>query len=249
MFHVSRLKNGVRVILTPQKDSLTTTVLVLVAAGSKYEIKEQNGISHFLEHLCFKGTKKRPTALAITSELDGLGAEYNAFTGEEFTGYHAKAENRHAAKLIDLIADMYANPVFNPEEIEKEKGVIIEELNMYEDLPMRRVQEVWTELLYGDQPAGWPIGGKKEIIRRLTRDEITRYRSSHYAIPSTVVAVAGGAPETEVRQALEAHLGTVSDGEKAVKPATSDAQAAPGIALKFKEVDQTHLVLGCRAYN
>ena len=121
------LTNGLRVVLVPQPESLATTVLVLVEAGSKYEKKEINGISHFLEHLCFKGTKKRPTALAISSELESMGAVSNAFTGHEATGYYSKVRPENLDTILDIISDIYLNPVFNEQEIEKEKGVIIEE--------------------------------------------------------------------------------------------------------------------------
>src|SRR3989344_8722732 len=161
------LDNGLRIITAPNNNSLAATVLVLVEAGSKYETKEINGLSHFLEHMCFKGTEKRPRAIDIASELDGIGASYNAFTGQEYTGYYAKAEPRHLDTILDVVSDIYLHQVFDSKEIDKERGVIIEEINMYEDLPMRRVQELFTTLLYGDQPAGWDIAGKKEIIRKL----------------------------------------------------------------------------------
>src|SRR3989344_7246823 len=203
------LGNGLRIILNSRKESLTTTVLVLVATGSKYETKEISGISHFLEHLCFKGTTNRPTALKITSELDALGAEYNAFTGEEYTGYHAKADARHTDKILEIVSDLYVNPIIPKEEIEKEKGVIIEEINMYEDLPMRKVQEVFTELLYGDQPAGWPIAGKKEVIQRMTREEIVNYRNAHYVGKATAILVSGAFDETAVMKKIEAGFANV----------------------------------------
>src|SRR3989344_4760893 len=248
-FKKTILKNGLRIVLAPQADSLTVTVLVLVATGSKYETKEINGISHFLEHLCFKGTKKRPTALAITSELDGIGSEYNAFTGEEYTGYHAKVEARHTDKILDIISDLYVNPIFDPAEIEKEKGVIIEELNMYEDLPMRKVQEVFTELLYGDQPAGWPIAGKKEIIRRLTREEIVKYRGAHYVANATAIIVSGGFNEKKILEKIGSSFKNILTAKKDGKVKTEDRQSAPALKIQPKESDQTHLVLGVRAYN
>ena len=123
------LKNGMRVILLPEPQSLATTVMVLVEAGSKYETKAINGISHFLEHMCFKGTTKRPRAADIAWELDGLGAEYNAFTGQELTSYFAKARNEALEKILEIVADLYVNPQFDPNEIEKEKGVILSALN------------------------------------------------------------------------------------------------------------------------
>ena len=115
------LNNGLRIILVPKDDSFSTTVLVLVEAGSKYETKEINGLSHFLEHMCFKGTEKRPHAIDITSELDSIGASYNAFTGQEYTGYFAKAEPRHLDIILDVISDIYLNQIFDPKEINKER--------------------------------------------------------------------------------------------------------------------------------
>src|ERR1035437_10568866 len=118
------LSNGLRVITVPMKDNPTATVLVLVKAGSKYQTKKINGLSHFLEHMCFKGTTKRPKTIDISRELDGLGAQNNAFTGQEYTGYYAKAHPKHFSKILDVISDIYLNPAFDQKEIEKEKGVI-----------------------------------------------------------------------------------------------------------------------------
>ncbi|HBC44078.1 MAG TPA: hypothetical protein DCZ54_00805, partial [Candidatus Vogelbacteria bacterium] len=156
------LKNGLRLITVPRRDTPSVTVMVLVEAGSKYERAGENGISHFLEHMCFKGTVKRPKPMQISAELDALGAQYNAFTSYEFTGYYAKVASTNVRKAIEIVSDLYLNPTFNPKEIEREKGVIIEEMNMYEDLPNRKVQDDATALLYGDQPAGRSVLGTKE---------------------------------------------------------------------------------------
>ena len=185
------LPNGLRVLIVPQTDAIATTVLVLVTAGSKYETKRINGLSHFLEHMCFKGTTKRPKAIQISSMLDGLGAEYNAFTSQEWTGYYAKVRAEKSYEALELISDLYVNPIFDAGEMEKEKGVVIEEINMYEDLPPRRVSELLTQLLYGDQPAGWDIAGKKEIIQRLTREDLITYRNAHYVAKGTIIVIAG----------------------------------------------------------
>src|SRR3989304_7103358 len=147
------LHNGLRVITVPMKDNPTATVLVLVEAGSKYETKKINGISHFLEHMCFKGTAKRLKAIDISKELDALGSQYNAFTSQEYTGYYAKSDAKHFKQIFDVVSDIYLNSTFPEAEMQKEKGVIVEEINMYEDIPQRRVGEIFTELLYGDQPA------------------------------------------------------------------------------------------------
>src|SRR3989344_7488294 len=167
-FRKKVLPNGMRLILVPKADSFTTTVAVSVEAGSKYETKNINGLSHFLEHMYFKGTKKRPRAIDISAELDQMGAEYNAFTSQEWTGYFAKTRTKDLENSLDIISDIYLNSVFDPAEIEKEKGVVIEELNMYEDMQQRKVSDLFMEVVYGDQPAGWDVGGRKEVIQKLT---------------------------------------------------------------------------------
>ncbi len=243
------LANGLRILTIPRKDDLTTTFLVLVEAGSKYETKEISGLSHFLEHMCFKGTEKRPKAIDITGELDGLGAECNAFTAQEYTGYFAKVEAHKLDQALDIVSDLYVNPVFNVAEIEKEKGVVVEELNMYEDLPMRKINDLFMELLYGDQPAGWDIGGTKEVVRSLTKNQLTAYRAAHYVPQATVVVVAGAFDEPSIIRKIETAFGGIAAGTKTGKLAVTESQSAPQVFLKNKKVDQTHIMLGCRAFS
>lgn len=243
------LDNGLRILLVPQPQSLATTVLVLTETGSLYESKEINGISHFLEHLCFKGTKNRPHSIDISSELDGLGSEYNAFTGYESTGYFAKSQNKNLYKILDLISDLYLNPVFNSQEIEKERGVIIEEINMYRDLPNRRVQDIFLRLLYGDQPAGWSIAGTRTIIKKVKREEILDYRSRHYLSNSTVVVVAGVFEEEKLIEEIKKVFDGIKVGQKLAIPITQESQEKPAVILKLKDTDQSHLVLGVRAFD
>src|SRR3989344_4624925 len=197
------LPNGLRVILVPEPHSLATTVVVIVEAGSKYETKDINGLSHFLEHMCFKGTTKRPRPIDIAGELDGMGASYNAFSSQEYTGYYAKVESRQLSRAMDLIADMYVNPVLKKEEIEKEKGVVVEEIHMYEDLPPRRVHDLFTQLVYGDQPAGWDITGSVDVVKSLTREAIVEYRSKHYVASATMIIVAGGFERSAVLEDIK----------------------------------------------
>src|SRR3989344_322205 len=249
MFKKYILPSGLRVVLVPQPQSLAATVLVLVEAGSNYETKEISGISHFLEHLCFKGTKKRPTALVLTSELETLGAVYNAFTGNEVTGYYAKVGAEKIESALDIISDLYQNPVFDEKEMEKEKGVVIEEINLYEDMPMRKVQELFTGLLYGDQPAGWPIGGNKEIIRSLTKSQVTKYRGSHYVAKATVVAVAGNFDEKKIVKQINTLFAGVRPDKKFSKKPVREIQKAPRQLVHYKESDQSHLVMGFRAFD
>ncbi|MBM2817500.1 MAG: peptidase protein [Parcubacteria group bacterium] len=243
------LKNGLRVITVPMKDNPTVTILVMVEAGSKYETKEINGLSHFLEHMCFKGTTKRPKVIDISGELDNVGAQYNAFTSQEYTGYYAKADFKHLDMLLDVVSDMYLNPVFNENEIEKEKGVIIEEINMYEDLPHRKVQEIFMRLLYGDQPAGWDIAGTKENIKNLKRGDFLDYRRKHYVPSATTVAVAGKFDEKKILANIQKIWGNISAGKKKDKAKTVESQRKPEILLQHKDTDQTHIVLGVRSFD
>ena len=229
--------------------SLAATFLVLVEAGSKYENKEINGISHFLEHMCFKGTKKRPSALAISSEMESLGAVYNAFTGNEATGYFAKVGADKIDNALDIISDMYINPLFEEKEIEKEKGVIIEEINMYEDLPMRKVHENLTELVYGDQPAGWPIAGKKEGVLAINRERLINYRKNHYVPGATTIVVAGDFNEKQMLKKIEKVFGVIPKSLKSGKNKVTEVQSKPMVSLETKKSDQTHLVLGFRSFD
>lgn len=248
-FNKTTLDNGLRVITAPMRDSLAATVLILVEAGSKYETREINGISHFLEHMCFKGTAKRPKAIDIASELDGIGAFYNAFTSTEYTGYYAKTEPRHMDKILDVVSDIYLNQIFETEEINKERGVIIEEINMYEDLPHKQVQENFTSLLYGDQPAGWNIVGKKEVIQKLIREDFLKYRNEHYLAQSTIVVVAGKFNEEKVIEDIKNIFGGIRKGAKNQKVKVAESQDKPIVSLKYKKTEQTHLVLGVRAFD
>lgn len=243
------LKNGMRIIAVPMKDTNTVTVLSLVEAGSKYETKDKNGISHFLEHMCFKGTKKRPTAMDINRELDGLGAQSNAFTSEEFTGYYAKAEASHLDRILDIISDMYLNPTFPEADMQKEKGVIIEEINMYEDLPQRKVSELFMQLVYGDQPAGWSIAGPKENILKMKRSDFINYRKKHYVAEATTLIVAGKCDPDKVFKMVEKAFKDISTDKKTPKKKVKEIQKEPQILIGQKKTDQTHLVLGFRAFD
>ena len=242
------LKNGLRVVTIPMKDNPTATVLVLVEAGSKYETKEVNGISHFLEHMCFKGTIKRPKAIDISKELDALGSQYNAFTAQEYTGYYAKSDAKHFRKIFDVVSDIYLNSTFPEAEMQKEKGVIIEEINMYEDLPNRHVQDLLMQLLYGDTPAGWNIAGEKKNILAMKRDNFITYKKAHYLPEATVLVVSGAVTEKEVLQEANKIFGGVPRGQKKGKLKVQEKQKKPEALISFKKTDQTHFVLGVRSH-
>jgi predicted Zn-dependent peptidase len=243
------LENGLRVITVPMKDNPTVTVLMLVEAGSKYENKNNNGISHFLEHMCFKGTTKRPSNNDISLELDNIGSHYNAFTSQEMTGYYAKAQYIHIDKLLDIVSDMYLNPLLPEIEIEKEKGVIIEEINMREDIPQYKVQNLITELVYGDQPAGWDIAGPKENIKKMTREDFVNYRNKFYIAGASTLVISGNFEEVKILEEVKKIFSVMPKKEKGIKDEVRESQSKPEIALFKKETDQTHMVLGVRTFS
>ena len=241
------LKNGLRVITVPMPSVESVTAMVLVGAGGRYESKKNGGISHFLEHMTFKGTKKRPSAFEISSVIDGIGGVFNAGTTKEETYFYVKAAAKHLSLSMDVISDILLNPLIDPLEIDKERGVIIEEINMYEDLPMRRVVEYFYRLLFPNSPLGWDLIGERDIIRKLTRKDFLDYRKRFYFPKNMVLVVAGGVKENEVVEVAKNYLESFSaPKEKSPKPSEKFTQERPRIFLKSKQTDQTHVVVGVR---
>lgn len=242
------LKNGLRVVFVPMKDNPTVTVLVLVGAGSEDEIAPKNGVAHFLEHMCFKGTHKRPNSLDIARELEDLGASSNAFTGRSFTGYYAKVEAKHAHRIFDVIADIYRDPLIPEKEIEKEKGVIIEEIHMYDDMPRSLVEDVWTKLLYGDTPQGKNIASTEDVVRTLTRDDLMAFRNTHYHLHKTVVVVSGQFDEKAMKKDVERMFGDLKDGKQVKRIKVPVAVVGERMSILERPSEQTHVILGVPAF-
>jgi len=242
------LKNGLRLITVPMAGTQAATVLVLFGVGSKYESRKLSGLSHFIEHMFFKGTQKRPNTLAIAETLDRIGGEYNAFTSQEITGYWAKAASEHLDILLDWVSDILLHSKFDPQEIDRERGVITEEINMYQDMPAQYVGVLWEKLLYGDQPAGWPVIGFKENISSFTLQQFLDYRKSHYLASNAVIVVAGKIDVRSLPSKTEQYFGALSDASKVVKQPVIEQQAKPELLIFDKATDQTHFCLGNRAY-
>lgn len=243
------LKNGLRVILAPMKETETATVFIMTGVGSRYESRRENGLAHFLEHMFFKGTKKRPTAIDISKELDGLGAEYNAYTGKDRTAYYAKVEARHWGTALDIVSDLFLNAKIEQAEINREKGPVIQELNMYEDTPTRIIADLWERHLYGDHPLGWEIIGTKENLRSFTRKDFMQYLKRGYAAENVVVGVAGKIDPKIVLKAIKEHFAGIRTGRKPTFQKIKERQNKPGIFIKQKKTDQSHLIIGVRAYH
>lgn len=231
------------------KDTQTATVVIMVGTGSRYEADKEAGISHFIEHMFFKGTKKRPEAINISSELDAIGGEYNAFTGKDMTGYYAKVDSKHLEIALDVVSDIYLNSKIDAKEIEKEKGTIIQELNMREDNPMGMVGSVFEELLYKNNQLGRDIVGTKKTINSFKRNDFLEYMDKFYIARDSVVCVAGKFNEKSILNQIEKYFRKMGKGEKPKIKKVGENQVNPGLKMKFKKTDQTHIVLGSRAYD
>ncbi len=241
--------NGLTLLTVPMRSVESVTVMIIVGAGSRYEKKNINGLSHFLEHMAFKGTFKRPSALLISSLIEGIGGEFNAFTSKDHTAYYIKAAKKHLPVLFDILSDMLLNSRLDEQEIEREKGVIIEEINLYEDTPIRKISMIYEELLYGDHPLGWDIAGCKEVIKKLKRTDFLAYLAGLYAPNNTVVVVAGGIKTNdEVRQLTEKWLGSWQNKPVWQFKKITDQQKKPAVKVVYKKTEQAHLCLGVPAY-
>jgi predicted Zn-dependent peptidase len=251
MYKQTKLKNGLTLITAPVKGTKTVTVLVTIGTGAKYENKQNNGISHFLEHLFFKGTKKRPTPFAVASDADAIGGEFNAYTSKESTSYYMKVDSSKTEQAVEMLSDMLTNSLFKSEEMEREKGVIIEEINMYLDNPMMNIEDVFEKLLYGDTPAGWSTAGEKEIVAKFTREDFIKYFSSQYQLKNTLV-IAAGDINAKTTKLIEKYFGEFAQkhahGNFKAKALVRVSQKQAKVKTEFKQTDQAHLSLGVHAY-
>ncbi len=250
MFKKIILDNGLRVITAPMQGTNTVTILILCGTGSDYEPKKINGISHFLEHMFFKGTPKRPSPDMVNQELDSMGTMHNAFTSHEVTGYFIKSGKSYFNDVLDILTDIYSNALLKEDEIEREKQVIVEEMHRDKDTPTTYIWWVWEKLLYGDQPAGWDVAGDEETIRALKRDDFVNYFYNQYVALNTVVVIAGNFNELETVENIRSLFTGIRNGPPIFKkPPLVEEQFAPAVHIEFKQTDQTHLILGFRGFD
>jgi predicted Zn-dependent peptidase len=242
IFQRTTLDNGLRVLTADLPYAQSVAVLVMLAAGSRYETPETSGIAHFSEHMFFKGTERRPTAKEIAGAIDAIGGEFNAFTGKENTTYYVKCAAEHRDVALDVLVDMLRNSRFPEDEIEREKGVIVEEMNMYYDTPRDFIGGVYEQLLWGDQPLGWDIIGRKETIRDATRDTFLGYLDRWYKPSRMVVGVAGRIGDGLLERVQEL-LGDLSDGDTG-EPEPAAARTNGRVVVHTKQSEQAHVSLG-----
>jgi len=247
VFERTTLDNGLRVLTADLPHAQSVAVMISLAAGSRYETAESSGIAHFSEHMFFKGTERRPSARDIAGEIDAIGGEFNAFTGKESTMYYVKcaAESRDVA--LDVLVDMLRNSRFDPEEIDREKGVIVEEMNMYFDTPRDFIGGVYENLLYGDQPLGRDIIGTKETVRGATRETFTSFIDRWYRPERTVVGIGGNVGDG-LADRLEELLGSMEPCETGLPEAVKIEANGSSVKVHSKQSDQAHVILGARSY-
>lgn len=248
-YDIHTLKNGLRVILVPMPESATATVIIMTGTGSRYENGKENGLAHFLEHMFFKGTKKRKDARAISGELEAVGSVYNAFTSKDQTAYFAKVSKRYLDTAIDVMSDMFLNSVLASKEITKERGTIIQEIDMYEDMPMKDIGDVFETLIFGaEHPLGRTTIGPKENIRRFNSKDFAEYLKRNYTPDNTVVCVAGSFSTPKVLAKIRREFGRVKRAKRPVLVPFIDTQNGPRVFIKQKKTDQTQLMLGVHGY-
>ena len=246
-FERQTLANGVRVLTAPMPQAQSVTCTLMFAAGSRYETRETNGIAHFAEHMFFKGTERRPTARQIAGEIDQIGGEFNAFTGKEYTGYYVKCAAVHRDVALDVLVDMIRHSRFETDEIEREKGVIVEEMNMYFDTPREYIGGLYDALLYDDQPLGWDIIGRKETVRAATRETFLDYLDRWYN-PERLVVGIGGKIEGDLLPHLESLLGDLDGTSPGQPQPVLLSEDGARVKVHTKASDQAHICLGVRSY-
>lgn len=244
------LDNGLRIITVPLEHSLTVVAAIYVESGPLYETKENNGISHFVEHMCTKGSRKWTTAKDFDIAVDNIAARSNAVTFPDRTFYFMKAHSRYAYNIVEMLNDLYLHPTFDEKQIEKEKGVILSEIKKDKDDLNRVLLDELKKMLYKDQPAGWTNVGEEDYIKKVTRDEIISFHEEFYTPPATTFVVAGGGFETEiVVEQIKQDFKKLSYKDKIQKIKIKEDQSLPQISFLDRDLNQTQLLLSVCSYH
>lgn len=241
------LPNGLRVMTIPMPTLESATACVWVKTGSRNEEKRVNGISHFLEHVAFKGSKKRPTAKQISEVIDSIGGEFNAGTSKEYTNFYVKCRADKIETAFDILSDMIINPILDKDEIEREKGTIVEEIRMYEDTPMMKIGDVFEGLIYSGNSLGWEIAGDEKSVRSITRNDFVSYRKSQFYPENLLVSVSGGVTKDKVNDLSKKYFKDIRN-EELKKQGTfgqfKTKQNKPQVKLHPKKKEQAHFIMG-----
>ncbi|MDO8664111.1 MAG: pitrilysin family protein [Candidatus Liptonbacteria bacterium] len=247
MYNKKVFKNGLTLLTVPIPTASSIIMSVFVKAGSRYEEKRVNGISHFLEHLHFKGTKKYPTAKKLSEVIDSIGGEFNANTGKEHTQYYIRAASEQLPLIHEVLTDLVQNPLFDAKEIEREKGVIIEEINMYKDNPQIHIESLFEETMWPKSPLGWDIAGQAEVIRKMKRSDILDYRQKWYEPSNIIIAIAGKFDQQKLEDMIEKSWGKLSGSKVSSILPANDKQSGSLLSVENKASEQAHMMVGFKA--
>jgi predicted Zn-dependent peptidase len=249
MYNKSVLDNGLRVITSTMSHNRSVCVAILVGTGSCYETKEQAGISHFAEHLFFKGTQSRPTSKEITQDIEGVGGIINGGTDKELTIYWCKVATPHFAIALDVLSDLLLNSRFDSKDIEKERQVILEEIKMNLDIPQQRVNVLIDELLWPEQPLGREVLGYKETVSSVTREQLLNYLARRYVANNVVLTVAGNIQHEEAMTQIEPLFGKWTAAKLVDGYATNDEQTQARLRIEPKDIEQAHICLAVHGFS
>lgn len=247
-FQKHKLSNGTRLVTVEDNSTGAFTVLALFSVGSRYEGRNINGISHFIEHMMFKGTKKRPNTQIISKELDGYGAEFNAFTSKDYTGYYVKINAEKKEKAIDIVSDMLHNSKFDAKEVNRERNVILEEIHMYRDNPMMHIEDMLEEEVFGDTPLGWSIAGYEKSMKKINRKDIVDFYKKHYVPKNTVIIFSGNLKGVDVKKLGEKYFGCCKSPKPATKYAPFKRPFKTNVKVQHKDTGQIQVAIGFPAF-
>jgi predicted Zn-dependent peptidase len=242
------LKNGLRVLTIPMESSESATLNIWVKTGSRNEDKKVNGISHFLEHMVFKGSKKYPSQSDIFHNFDSMGADHNAGTSKEWTNFWAKLPVSDVERGFDMLSDVVLNPLLRTSDLEKERRVIFEEMKLNEDTPMRKIVDVFEEVIFDQNPLAWDIIGETQTMNAIKRGDFLKYRDTGYFSQNMLVSVAGGVNERKVLNLIKRYFSHIPSKKGLLTPKPyNSTQKSPQFKLKSKKTDQAHFILGFKA--
>ena len=244
---VHPLPGGARLVVESMPERHSTSVVLMFAGGSRLEDDRLGGVSHFIEHLYFKGTRRRPSSKEIADAIEGVGGFINASTDKELTAYWARVPSEHMGLGLDVLFDIVANSKVDPEDIEKERMVILDELRMYQDQPQELVQNLFEELVWPGHPLGRDIAGTEASVSRLTRDDILEYADAHYRLPNMVVGAAGSLDVEETIDLVARGLSLHADADGAGSAAAPLPLESPRVLVRRRDTEQAHVCLGARA--
>jgi predicted Zn-dependent peptidase len=247
-FYRKVLGNGLTIIEVPSNDAESVVVDFFVQTGSRSETPKENGISHFLEHFLFKGTEKYPTTLAITELVDSIGAEMNANTGKEHTQYYIKAKSSYLPLIFEVLTDMLLHPLLDAVELEREKGVIVEEINMYKDIPMAEIENLLEATMWPKQSLGRDIAGTKDTVTKFTRAMFQKYLDAHYQTPNIIIGVSGKYDRKHLHELIRKYWAKLPSRRFHSFDKAKSSQSKPRIALQYKVTEQAHLQLGFKGF-